>query len=391
MQSVRWLYFIYYLAQGSYFPFLPLYFQHIGMNGAEIGLLSAVTPAISLVAQPFWGNQSDAAMDRRRVLRIVQIGTIILFPLLGLTNQFGLLLVLAVLVATMQTALGPLNDGLTLSYLGSDRHRYGHFRAMGSLGFAVTALVMGLVYDQISLRFLFLVYPVLMGAAFYSTFRLPTPDPRRGSVPTMWHRLGAFRGRTAFWLFLALAIGIGAGNAASNSFFGIYVGAIDGPNWLVGIGWAIPALVEVPVFLLLSHMVQRYGTKTMLVGAFVAYAIRFFGYSMVRDPFAVMALQVVNGCGYVLFWGSAVMLVGELSPHGAVATGQALYTSLSVGIASILGNMLGGEVVYRVGVLAMYRDAAWFAVFTGILFVVLFVIGKTGSEYGNAVAGLELG
>ena len=46
-------------------PFLVLYYQDLGFNGAQIGLLVGLAPLITLVSTPFWTGLADASHRHR--------------------------------------------------------------------------------------------------------------------------------------------------------------------------------------------------------------------------------------------------------------------------------------------------------------------------------------
>ncbi len=46
-------YFLYFAAFSALMPFFVLFYQRLGFNGAQIGLLTGIPPLITLVAAPF--------------------------------------------------------------------------------------------------------------------------------------------------------------------------------------------------------------------------------------------------------------------------------------------------------------------------------------------------
>ena len=64
------LYFFYYMAAGSYIPFIYLYFERMGLTGVQIGTLAALPVLITASTSLFWSGTADALHWHQRILRI---------------------------------------------------------------------------------------------------------------------------------------------------------------------------------------------------------------------------------------------------------------------------------------------------------------------------------
>ena len=47
-------------------PFMVLYYQSLGFSGAQIGVLTGITPLITLLSTPFWTSLADSSGRYRR-------------------------------------------------------------------------------------------------------------------------------------------------------------------------------------------------------------------------------------------------------------------------------------------------------------------------------------
>lgn len=97
-------------------PLLPLYAAAYGANAFLIGLLGAAYPAMQFVGAPILGRLSDR-FGRRPVLIFSQIGTLLGFILLGLSNTIWLLFVARIIDglsgANISTAQAAIADSTT--------------------------------------------------------------------------------------------------------------------------------------------------------------------------------------------------------------------------------------------------------------------------------------
>src|SRR5574341_801277 len=63
-------YLLYFGAGACVFPYFVLYYQSLGFTGAQIGLLSAISPFISLAGAPFWTGIADTTHRHKLVMSL---------------------------------------------------------------------------------------------------------------------------------------------------------------------------------------------------------------------------------------------------------------------------------------------------------------------------------
>ena len=97
-------------------PMLPLYATSFGATAWTIGLLGATYPVMQFIGAPILGRLSDR-YGRRPVLLISQVGTLVGFIVLGLSNAFWLLflsrLIDGLSGANISTAQAVISDSTT--------------------------------------------------------------------------------------------------------------------------------------------------------------------------------------------------------------------------------------------------------------------------------------
>ena len=63
-------YLLYFGAGACVFPYFVLYYQSLGFTGAQIGLLSAIAPLISLIGAPFWTGIADTTGRHKLIMSL---------------------------------------------------------------------------------------------------------------------------------------------------------------------------------------------------------------------------------------------------------------------------------------------------------------------------------
>ena len=155
-------YFLYYAAMAAMLPFLVLFYQQLGFTGTQIGILTGISPLIIVIGGPFWTGVADATR-RHRVVMSLGIGMAVLASLsfLNLRSFWAV----AAAIGLFNFFLAPviaLADGATVASLGAEREKYGRVRLGGTLGWAVSAFVAGLLIERFGLDMSFWSYAVLM-------------------------------------------------------------------------------------------------------------------------------------------------------------------------------------------------------------------------------------
>ena len=76
-------YFLYFAAFASLLPFFVLFYQGLGFNGTQIGLLTGVPPLITLFGAPFLAGVADSTKRHRLIMGLgiaVAIGVMLIMP-----------------------------------------------------------------------------------------------------------------------------------------------------------------------------------------------------------------------------------------------------------------------------------------------------------------------
>ena len=100
-------YLLYYGANACILPYVILYYQSLGFSGAQIGLLFAISPLITLFGAPFWTGLADTSHRHKLIMSITILGSIglaVLFPFVKtITAVFVLLSLFSIMVAPINS------------------------------------------------------------------------------------------------------------------------------------------------------------------------------------------------------------------------------------------------------------------------------------------------
>ena len=173
-------YFASFAALGLSAPYFPLWLQAHGFEGSSMGVIAALTPAMSFFSPLLVGALADARGARGNLLSAAcalscsGMAGLCLAELLGDASQFWIVFAATLAFAACRSPIIMLADRITLERGGS----YGRRRVWGSVGFMVAAAGFGRWCPPDAWRWLPGMVALALAAAFAQSLRLP----RAGAV-----------------------------------------------------------------------------------------------------------------------------------------------------------------------------------------------------------------
>jgi MFS family permease len=138
--------------------------------------------------------------------------------------------------------------------------------------------------------------------------------------------------------------------------------SIGAPGGLVGLSWALGAIVEVPLLIAFPLLARRIGLERLvLIGAGLLF-VRALAIAVVGDPVLAALTMILHGGGFALLLVGGVTYVARHAPVSASGTAQGVLSGVLsgvvVGLAQIIGPGIGGLVARQVGLTALFLTAA---------------------------------
>jgi PPP family 3-phenylpropionic acid transporter len=361
------LYFLYYAAGAALMPFLPLYYRSLGFGGRQIGLLTSISPLISLVGSPLMSGIADATRRHKRVLIASMVGAGIAAIVLSQTVTFWVIALLVAAYAFFNSPIMPLIDNAVMTVLGDRRDRYGTLRVWGAVGWGVVAPLVGSLSDRYGLIWPFIGYGLLVLLEVLVVLRLPlTSDIEQVQY---WSGVRTLLSNRGWLLFLATVFLNGVAQSGVMSFLFLYMDDLHASQTVMGIALAVATVSELPVLAYSGRMLRRWGARGMLILSLVMYIVRTLGYSLVSAPWQVLVIQLLHGLTFSSMWVAGVAYAADAAPEGLGATAQGLFSAVMMGLGGMVGSLINGFLIERWGGAIMFRLDSVFAMIGLVLFL----------------------
>jgi MFS family permease len=369
-QSQRGLdWFIFFLAdvQTGFGPFIAVYLTTEKWTQTEIGLVLSIGGVIGLIGQMPGGAIVDAARSERLVagLAIATIGCAALgyaaWPI------FPVVMSAAALHAAASCVLGPAIAAISLGLVGPQAigERFGRNARFASLGNGVAAAVMGTAGYLVSSRSVFLVTFALAIPTLIALSRIRESEidiaRAHGAVP---REVPDRESTSVLSLVRQRALLIFAGSImllqlANAAMLPLMAGVVTtkSSQWapvLIAFCIVVPQAIVALLSPSVGAKAQIWGRRPLLLIGFGALVFRGLLFATVRDPYALVAVQILDGITASVFAVMVPLIVADVAfgsghfnlAQGIVGTATGIGASLSTLLAGYVSDKFGSSVAF---------------------------------------------
>lgn len=362
--------------------FLPLYLKYRGLSGVEIGWVLAIGPLAAIFSQPFWGYMSDKYQTVKRMLLICVIGLIITSIIFFQMTTLTQILAMGAVFYFFTSPIGGLGDSMTQRRAGELGIAFGSIRTWGSIGFAISSLLIGNIFSIFGIQYILIPYLFFGFVALIVCFVLR--DVEGGSSKLKFSDLKLLARNKPFFIFLFLILFLTVAHRANDSYIGLYITALGGSESMVGLAWFIGVASEALVFALSAFWFRKFHPLFFIIIAGALYTIRWFIYGLVDNPVWILVLQVMHGWTFAVFYMCAFEYVTRLIPKVLSSTGHLAFFATFFGVSGIIGSLLGGALIDGLGGSYLYLIMALMTM-VGTILITLYHLLPYGKDTPNLV------
>jgi PPP family 3-phenylpropionic acid transporter len=378
------VYVLVFASSGIQLPLTSVAMQNVGLSPAAIGAMWGARSLASAIAPFLWGLAADR-LGRTRPLLAVSLacGSVLTWCLSTTTTPWVCVLLFGIYGATTGPA-GSMIDGMTLTALGRRRALFGRWRAIGTIGFGVSSVVVTVLMQQGILqalpRALFPVCAAFLAAAVVVVVvlvpSLPRPaltDPRLVIV--------AFRQPLLVGLVL-LGMVLWCSHGGWAGFLAVLVERAGLSPVVTGAAVGFSVLTEAVVMASAPGLVARVGVPRILVMCAALACVRWSVSSLSLSPLAFVLLHGLHGVTFGLFFVVVVGVIADRCPPELRQASQGLLASLVFGVGGFFGSELSGAVLQQTG--SASRVWAAMAVVAAVATAIAVVVARRLSSASSA-------
>ena len=341
--------------------YLQLFYQSVGMNNLQIGMLIAAGPLVSLVAHPFWNFCRRQLSGIRGILLWLLIGILIFLHMLLWTDQIVHTVWNSLLLYFFFTPL--LYTTLTMSMEYAEptnlNQAFWTYRYSGTAGgalipFAISFPTWNGENNRLSIIIILsIVIIISMGLAMM----LP-PLKRQISTPTISFRefRGAILNKYVVTLLL-LGMLVTVPIMINQMFMPLIMINAGGTILDITLALCFSGILEL-LFLVLTVRYMKRTLNSLILGLLAVtplIALRWSFMSSATMPIHIILTHLLNALTLGGFYLLATGLLSLLLPKAFRSAGQTLGILCWSGISCGIAGLLGGWMMQNFGVVILYK------------------------------------
>jgi PPP family 3-phenylpropionic acid transporter len=276
-----------------------------------------------------------------RIVRLASLISLLVFCGMFWAESFWAIALVMTLYSFFWNASLPQFEVVTFSYLKELAPRYARIRVWGSVGFIVTVIVLGWLVEWQGAEILLPSVLFIFIAIWFSALLVRDPDPE--PHPQDQQSLAQILKRPAIIGFFVAVFLMQASHGPYYAFYSIFMTDHGYNETLIGQLWALGVLAEVGLFVVMHHLLERFGARRVLVFSLLAAALRWLliGGFVESLPILVIA-QLLHAATFGTFHAAGIHLVQHYFRGRHKGRGQALYSSVSFGAGGAVGSLASG-------------------------------------------------
>lgn len=352
-------YFFYFALLGAMAPYLGLYLSEKGMSLVEVGQLTAILMATKVFAPNLWGALADKTQKRLRLVRLGALLTLVGYLGFFWASSFLDYALVIIVFSFFWNAVLPQFEVITLHSLGPRHDKYSLIRLWGSVGFIVSVVLAGELFELFSLVLfpyilLFIITAILLSTAL--RYDEPTLDATQ--VRSKRGFKAELLAGKAYLLFVVCFL-LQVSHAAYYTYFSLYLESLGYSKVQIGWLWGLGVAAEVLLFVYMHKWQAWMQLKQIMAIALVLTLVRWLLIAFFSDnPYVLSIAQCLHAFSFGAMHAVAIQFVHKHFSLQNQGKAQALYSSSGFGLGGAVGAMLCSFIVAFLGYEAAYVMSA---------------------------------
>jgi PPP family 3-phenylpropionic acid transporter len=254
-------------------------------------------------------------------------------------------------------AVLPQFEVITLNALGSEHNKYSRVRLWGSIGFILTVVGLGWLFDLVSMRWLVPILWGLMLLVWLFTLLCPHPGAALSHSDE-----GPFLARVCkpeVLSFFAVYLLIQLSHGPYYTFYSLYMIDLGYTKMQIGLLWALGVVAEVVLFWMMHRLLSWTGLRCMVLFGLMVCIVRWLLIGIYPENLPLVLLaQCFHAVTFGCLHAAGIAMVQRFFGPAHQGQGQALFSSVGFGAGGALGALCSGQIWVLWGGAATFYFAA---------------------------------
>lgn len=372
------------MAIGCFTPLIAQYLSDIGLDGTQIGTVTATGTLVAIFAVALWGRIYNRSSAKARVIELLCLGAIVFNAILMVSSSIIPVIILFGLMYFFQSPVMSLVDSYTV--LG-EYDNFGGKRAWGAAGFAAGVFIAGKLADVISLSCIFSLYEICFAITIVVLILIHRRFHNGANAEPEIHvdkskkYADLCKSRRVVQIIIC-AFFLGGTNVANNTYFSFLY--IQGGGTTAGVGLCMLLMVgsEVPFMSWSKSLSDRFTMEKVLLAAMIISVIRFCLYGLGLPWWALMIMFFTQGAVNGIILVEFVRCATKYAPEGCSSLAISAYYIIGSNISTIICQFAGGIILDVFGAAGVYMFFGLFNL-AGVILYFIFGLYKSNNVKTN--------
>jgi predicted MFS family arabinose efflux permease len=348
------LYFVRFFADALFYPFMSLYFIQKGVSEANLGLLLAITPILTILVNPIW-NYFVKDMKISRI--VMQIMTVVEGTMIFLLTKVDTIEAYAIIIGLIAVICSPyiqVEDGFAATYANSHNLEYSSIRIWASVTYVIATLIGGYLGVFIGYDLMFLISGVIFALTSLIILWIRPIEKSDEEVVRPKRDLKSLLRNAEFYKYLIFYTLVIGSVRIGDTFFGVYLMEDFGMT-TIEYGWLYAAFVTFEVLSMRFMMVKgsHVSDKLAFIIAGSTFVLRFFVYTFATSMPVLFAITLLRGVGWGIILYAHIKFIIKIVRVENV-TAAILIVTLLFSIYTGIGNWISGSFIEQYGYPKLY-------------------------------------
>lgn len=369
LTKLKIIFFLKFMAEAMFIPFLALYYKSLGFNEGTIGLFIAIPPLIGICLTPIYSIVCKNVKVAKMTFSIISIISLVcMFLYFKLTNFVGLLTVIIIFNVFHANNFGLLEAFASVCATENNTD-YSKVRVYGSFAYVAGLILSGFLTRINSFFFSIIIAGILTALAIIISFFLHVTPPEKTIEKRDLKVL--FKNRSYFIFIIFMALFIGTTNVADD-FYSTYLKETKGfSNDTYGYLQASFIVIEGLVIIFLFSFRKKIKFRYLYFIAIFFPIVRYFLSALNAPLPVIVAIGLTRGITWGIhsyLWAQFIVnLVGKKN-----GTFGVMIAVMTLNFYQALMKIVLGRVIDMTSYFIFYLIISYILIFVLLYFVVFY-------------------
>lgn len=340
-------YITYYITLGVYTPYLNVYYERLGFNGSQIGLITSVGLIASMLITPIWGALSDRYRNPKAMIAFLLTMTAVSSWIWVNQTQFLPVLIFALVLSVFRNNVWSLIDGVGIQFCAEGNYDFAFARSMGSLGYLLGSFVIAGFLQSLGMTGPFisvLIVSSLISAVLILFLPHQHKNKENQKKVNFSESVGQLAKNRGYLFVLVIMLLTSMTVDCVLNYSGNHiVNTLQQNDSMIGVFSCAQVLPEVIIVMFANRIFRRMKTSQIFMFGAMAQFVRFVLCALFPNILIFLAATTLHGITIAVSSVGYVSFIHKKVDSRILSTAMALYGTVST-IGSALMNQLFGTV-----------------------------------------------